>query len=43
MAEHPVVQEYLRSYEGVLTFKEQLAKLFSDKGAEQCPLLSSFH
>lgn len=32
MAEHPVVQEYLHCYEGVLGFKEQIAKLLFDRG-----------
>ena len=32
MADHPVVEEFLRSYESVLTFKENLSRVFIDKG-----------
>ena len=32
MHEHPVVQEYLKTYEGVASFKENLGKVFFEKG-----------
>ncbi len=32
MAEHPVVQEYVRMYEDIVHYKENLSKLFMDKG-----------
>ena len=32
MYEHPIVQEYLRAYEAILSFKDNLARFFLDKG-----------
>lgn len=32
MYEHPVVQEYLRAYEGIMNFKDNLARCFEEKG-----------
>ena len=32
LREHPVVGEYLRAYEGVVSFKENQAKIMQDRG-----------
>ena len=32
MSEHPIVQEYLKTYDIVVSFKEALGKLILDKG-----------
>ena len=32
MSEHPVVQEYLKSYDHVVNFKDNLGKMFTDRG-----------
>lgn len=32
LGEHPVVGEYLRAYEGVVSFKENLSKIMQDRG-----------
>ena len=32
MAEHPVVEEYMKTYENVVNFKDSLAKTFIDRG-----------
>ena len=33
MAEHPVVEEYIKTYENVVNFKDVLAKTFLDRGS----------
>ena len=32
LLEHPLLQEYLKAYDGVINFKEGMGKLFLDKG-----------
>ena len=38
MSEHPVVEEYLRAYNTVTGFKDNLSKVFTDKGMHICIL-----
>lgn len=37
---NPIVQEYLESYGGVVSFKEDLSKLLMDKGANTFKFLT---
>ena len=32
MADHPIVEEYLKAYNTIVQFKETLARVFVDKG-----------
>ena len=48
MFEHPIVQEYLKTYDGIINFKEALAKFFVDKGESfinnyQCQVFWGFY
>lgn len=32
LSEHPVVGEYLKAYEGVVSFKDNLSRIMQDRG-----------
>lgn len=32
MADHPVVEEYLKTYDGIVSFRDNLSQVFMDKG-----------
>ncbi len=34
MADHPIVEEYLRTYDAIIQFKDTLTRVFVDKGQD---------
>ena len=43
LADHPVVTEYLKAYDGIMDFKDGLSKIMMDRGkGVQCNDISNF-